>query len=370
MVKSEFLYKQLYDSLAERIRSGQYPAGGLLPSEAALRKEFQVSSITVKKAFGLLAEEGFIRRVPGRGTFVRDGIPGGRPGPAGGAARRIGAVLEHVSTPFGLEMMYRMDRAAEKAGYKLCVRFSYGNQKKEKEEIAFLIAQGVSGLIVMPSHGSHYNTEILKLVVEKFPVVLVDKRLDGIPVPSVRTDNGSAAAQLVRALAEEGCRRISPVTYEESGATSLEERQRGFSDQLAQLGLPEAPKCAIPALDAADMVDNAPTEDIVEFLKNFLLRTKGGLDGVVCMEYGVVPPFLLAARAAKVTVGAGAGELKLCCFDEDYLAPEGFRFTHVKQDETRIAEKAVSLLIAQIRGEKSPAEDYRIPAVFRRGPTA
>lgn len=368
MEKTNFLYKQLYDSLLDRITSGQYPAGSRLPAESVLRKEFQVSSITVKKALSLLAEGGFIFRIPGKGTFVNDGMKAAPESPASRSGQ-IGVVLEHVATPFGLEMMYRMDQAAERAGFKLCIRFSYGDQKKEAEEIAFLISQGVSGLIVMPSHGNHYNTEILKLVVEKFPVVLIDKRLDGIPVSSVRTDNYAAASQLVMNLAQSGCRKISLIMFKGSGATSLEERQHGFYDKLSALGLSAGEECLLPFPSDVDMVDNTPKKAVVEFLKEYLLKTKGGLDGVVCMEYGTLPPFLLAAKAADVPVGTGAGKLKVCCFDEDYLAPNGYYFTHVKQDETGIAEKAVSLLISQIRGGANTMEDYKIPAVFHQGHT-
>ena len=360
--KSDFLYKQLYHSLIKKIAAGEYPNGSRLPSESLLQAKYQVSSITVKKSLELLSEEGYICRIPGRGTFVRDQIPGTKQPPL-----KIGAVLEHVSTPFGLEMMYRMDLAAEKAGFRFLFRFSYGDQKKEMSEIAFLIREGVSGLIIMPSHGYHYNTEILKLVVNKFPLVLVDKRLDGIPVPSVRTDNFGASALLVRHLIGNGCKNISFVTYQKSGATSLEEREEGFFGQLKKLHASAVEECEIPALHDSDMIGNASEKDTIEFIRDYLLKTKNILDGVICMEYGIIPPFLLAAKAADVRIGNRPGQLKVCCFDEDYLAPAGFYLTHVKQDERKIAEKSVSILTAQINGEKNIAEDYKIPAVFHQG---
>ena len=33
----------------------------------------------------------------------------------------------------------------------------------------------------MPCHGLYYNTAILKLVIEEFPMVLIDKKMEGIP---------------------------------------------------------------------------------------------------------------------------------------------------------------------------------------------
>lgn len=39
----------------------------------------------------------------------------------------------------------------------------------------------------MPCHGKYYNTGILKRVIEHFPMVLIDKQVEGIQVSSVRT---------------------------------------------------------------------------------------------------------------------------------------------------------------------------------------
>ena len=52
-------------------------------------------------------------------------------------------------------------------------------------------------MIIMPSHGKHYSPAILQLYLDDFPMVMIDKKLRGIPVPSVRTDNRAAAAKLI-----------------------------------------------------------------------------------------------------------------------------------------------------------------------------
>ena len=102
-------------------------------------------------ALGMLAEKGFVRRVPGRGTFAQktsSTAENTEKDPAD--QNRIGVILEHIATPYGLSLLYEMDQAAEATGYKLCVRFSYGDREKEKEEIRFLISLSVQGLIVKP----------------------------------------------------------------------------------------------------------------------------------------------------------------------------------------------------------------------------
>lgn len=64
------LYHQIYVLLREKIISGAYPDGSLIPSEHELEKMFGVSRITAKRALDELASEGLVSRRRGRGTTV------------------------------------------------------------------------------------------------------------------------------------------------------------------------------------------------------------------------------------------------------------------------------------------------------------
>lgn len=64
------LYHQIHIILRERIATGHYGEGEIIPSEAELAKEFGVSRITVKRAVNRLAEDGLVDRARGRGTTV------------------------------------------------------------------------------------------------------------------------------------------------------------------------------------------------------------------------------------------------------------------------------------------------------------
>jgi DNA-binding GntR family transcriptional regulator len=67
---AEFPYEQLTVILRERIRSGFYESGRKIPPLTDLQIEFDLSSMTVRRAIKVLADEGLLVRVPGRGTFV------------------------------------------------------------------------------------------------------------------------------------------------------------------------------------------------------------------------------------------------------------------------------------------------------------
>lgn len=75
------LHRQLYLTLRGRIVSGELRKGAALPTEESLCEEFQVSRITVRRALGDLAAQGYVERRHGRGTFVIHSAAAVRPQP-------------------------------------------------------------------------------------------------------------------------------------------------------------------------------------------------------------------------------------------------------------------------------------------------
>ena len=64
------LHSQIEDALRQLIRSGQVPAGAMLPGELDLAERLRLSRHTVRHALSVLAMEGLLRRERGRGTRV------------------------------------------------------------------------------------------------------------------------------------------------------------------------------------------------------------------------------------------------------------------------------------------------------------
>jgi len=68
------LHHQIFLVLRDRILSGMYPSGSLLPSEEKLSQMFRVSRVTLRAALTTLAGNGLIERRQGIGTFISSHI--------------------------------------------------------------------------------------------------------------------------------------------------------------------------------------------------------------------------------------------------------------------------------------------------------
>ena len=72
MSDAQPLYAKVKDHILENIRSGAWEAGRRVPSENELVESFGISRMTANRALRELTAEGFLSRVPGVGTFVKE----------------------------------------------------------------------------------------------------------------------------------------------------------------------------------------------------------------------------------------------------------------------------------------------------------
>jgi GntR family histidine utilization transcriptional repressor len=72
MSDAQPLYAKVKDHILTNIRNGQWVPGARVPSENELVESFRISRMTANRALRELTAEGFLARVPGVGTFVRE----------------------------------------------------------------------------------------------------------------------------------------------------------------------------------------------------------------------------------------------------------------------------------------------------------
>lgn len=64
------VYILIRDTLRRDIQNQKYPVGSLIPSERELAETYQVTRATVQKAIAHMEQEGLVKKIVGKGTYV------------------------------------------------------------------------------------------------------------------------------------------------------------------------------------------------------------------------------------------------------------------------------------------------------------
>lgn len=368
---SQPLYQQIYQDLIAGIRTGTWKDGDRLPSEKELADQYHVSRITSKKALEMLSTAGCIQRIPGKGSFVQQGasLANALSGESGASATRpgdrnrpllIGLIMPDFDATYGIGLLSGVEKACAEQGIFLILRRSYGDQKMEERSIEEVMLLGVDGILIMPVHGEHYAPKILRLILEGFPLVFVDRRLRGLNAPFVGTDNLEAARRATDYLLDAGHRCISLLSPSCDHNTAIEDRTEGFVKSHAAHGIAIDESLWLTNLTAT--LPGLSTPDGIQRDIDAIQELVRGRKEITCLfaaEYNIA---LLAASAVRSLGLRIPEDIALVCFDSPGNFMHDHAFTHLRQRETYMGETAVGLLLRQIRREPGPSESILLEA--------
>ncbi len=150
-------------------------------------------------------------------------------------SRSIGVLLPDMTAPFFGTVVMSMDKLLRENGYHTLISCYGSNHGLERDNLQFLMDNGVDGLIYAPEDLSH--DEILELTANSgIPMVQIDRLIPGLDSDAVLVDNTTAVYRAVSALADRGHRRIAIITGPKSVLTS-KERSVGYLRALSDRGI-------------------------------------------------------------------------------------------------------------------------------------
>jgi GntR family transcriptional regulator of arabinose operon len=233
------VFQRIYAALRQRIESGEWNFGAMLPSEIELSEVYRAARGTVRQVLAQLEQDELISRERGRGTFItysplkrsrsrRDN-------------RTIAFIVPYVRDSFVASILLGLERAARLNKY--AVVFSHFENDSEKQELALcsVLELGVAGIVLYPVNSHTVSPTIPRLVEQKFPLVLVDRYIRGLDNDYVTSDNFSGGLVATQHLLRLGHRRIAFLLWDET-ATSMVHRQAGYRQALLEAGLEPQPE--------------------------------------------------------------------------------------------------------------------------------
>ncbi len=261
----------------------------------------------------------------------------------------IGLIISNITNLFYPEVVRGVEDLLAKYNYNLILCNSDEDVEKEKNYIEVLFSRRVDGLIITPSKSSE-TRENLDLFREKnIPIVLVDRKIEGLEEDVVLADNIEGTYEAISYLVSLGHKRIGIITGPLDTTTGCE-RLEGYLKALEDKGIKK--------------------DDNLIYEGDF--KEEGGYKGVEALLNINNPPTaiftsnnLMALGALKKITELGLKipqDLSLISFDDmdwfPYFSPP---LTAVYQPAYELGETAVKLLFERLKRGRKKRKEVRLP---------
>lgn len=150
-------------------------------------------------------------------------------------SRSIGILLPNMTAPFFGNVVTALDKALRFHGYHTIISCYGSNHGLERDNLKFLISNGVDGLVYIPED---LSADEFQELTENYsiPTVQIDRMIRGVDTDAVLVDNADAMYNAVSHLVRLGHKRIAMITGPKSVYTA-KERQIGYLRALSDNGL-------------------------------------------------------------------------------------------------------------------------------------
>ena len=262
-------------------------------------------------------------------------------------SRSIGILLPDMTAPFYGNVIMAMDKVFREAGYH-CLISCYSSQHGlERDNLQFLISNGIDGLIYAPEDIS--PEEFYELTAScSIPVVQLDRMIQGVTSDTVLVDNSDAVHKAVTHLVEKGHRRIALISGPKS-VFSAKERQVGYLRALAAHGI---------AYDDALLVSDENTFAAGYRGCDTLLSLDEPPTAVLTTNYDITMGLITAARERGLQIPDDIDVFGFDCVEICTMMHPPLSVVH--QPEEEIGRTAAEYLLQRMNGYSGEARVTRL----------
>lgn len=146
----------------------------------------------------------------------------------------IGVVIPELDMIFCAQIITEVEDILRNYGYATIVCDCRSDEKREEEALDFHFHRRVDGLIIMPT--STNGKGLKRFLEHNKPVVVIDRKIDGVDCDCVLVDNEKAVKDGIARLIEEKHEKIGLIAGPSDIYTS-KERIKGYHKALKERGL-------------------------------------------------------------------------------------------------------------------------------------
>lgn len=250
--------------------------------------------------------------------------------------RTVALIVADMTLPFWTAVATGVEEVVAAEGFSLIVMNAAESEEREQACVSVALAKRVDGVLLTPISG---DSQSAHLVHERgVPLVLLDRRLDGLNVDVVRGDSVGGSLRLMEHLLQLGHRRIALITGSMQVSTAYD-RFQAYRQALQQVGIPVRPEW--------------------EWIGHY--SRDSGYRAVLSMFSGSDSPTAVLAASCSLAVGAMQAfnelgirvpaDVSLVTFDDmpEYTVQPFF--TVCRQPAREMGKQGALRLLARARGE-------------------
>jgi GntR family transcriptional regulator of arabinose operon len=347
-------YDVVKQYVQQRIKKGTWKAGEKIPSEGNLAEILGVSRNPVRQALSELVSEGWIYKLRGSGSYVRES--------QATEAIEIFAFLYSENRRFETEIIHGMTLAVRNCPNRdlhLILRKPGSNTREMIEALHTLDRTSYGGVVFLPVLDSQRSLNralgatLRKLERPKFVVVQLDRQVPEYDGNFVMTDHRKGAYEMTDYLVRSGHRKIA-VLYEHPENTSIGLRFDGVKQRLQEAGieLPREDRICLPWNQAANK-----GLGIIERLRQRQISC------IFCFENSIALEVYHICRDHGIRIPE---DLSLCTFDDhSFLGAERDFITCSEQQLENLGLNAVNIVLKNLDASAASATKLLLEPTLR-----
>lgn len=347
-------YQVLYEKLRQEIENKVLPAGSKIPSETQLMHTYGFSRQTVRKSLDELATRGYIHKVQGSGSFVRE--MGASPTTHSKTILLMVLFFDHHFFPYYIKGIEDTLRAE---GFSLTIKSSNYSQQDEEEQLNEALQGDYAGILLFPAHSAQpYRNMYLyrKIKRQGIAFITLGSRILYEDIPFVGVDDYLGGELMTEYLIQKGHRDIGLIMNSHDVAGCL--RYAGYASALNKHGLSLLEERVIWYDPPADKSLFAPEQRPV------LLEALKDVTAVFCFNDDIAMNLCSMMQEAGRKVPE---DISVSGYDDSLLCELAqVPLTSIHQDPYAIGQSAAQNIIRLIRDPAFSADHVTTPILVER----
>lgn len=250
----------------------------------------------------------------------------------------VGIIVANIIHSFSTHIIRAIEFGFNQHGFHTIVCNADDDQKKERNYIEMLMAKQVDAIILFPTGDNIQLYQQLKQ--QNFPILFMDRTIDGLNIPSILLDNEQATMNATNVLIENGYKRIAIITGPiKHKLTPRIERIAGYKKALVTNGIDVR----------EEYIYSAEIEQINEQIHR-MLQQKERPQAIIAGNDRVLLEILKYVKQQQLIIPK---DIAVIGIDEvPYAEIYDPQLTTISQPTELMAQKAINLLLDKMKDKR------------------